>query len=95
MHPQDRARLVTLGFSPEVVARTEEVLRVWEVEILFTTCTYCRKPCFVPELCTRQTKRRKKLPADLFLKRHLVSRRDRDGDPRCYPCEDWQHEYGW
>lgn len=95
MIPQDRARLVTLGYTPEVIARTEEVLRVWEVEVLFTTCAWCKKPCFVPELCTRQTKRRKKLPADLFLNRRLLSVRDRDGEPRCQPCDDWQFEYGW
>ncbi len=94
MNPQDRARLVSLGYSAEVIARTEEVLKVWEVDVLFTTCAWCRKPCFVPELCDRSKRKRKKLPADLFLKRHLLSVRDRDKEPRCVPCDDYVFEYG-
>jgi hypothetical protein len=95
MNPQDRARLVTLGYSAEVIAKTEEVLRVWEVSQLFTTCSMCHEPCFVPELSVRRTHRRKKLPADLLLKRHLLSIRDREGNPRCHPCDDWKFEYGY
>lgn len=94
MKPQDRKQLEALCFPPEVIARTEEVLRLWGVADLFATCSYCGKPCYNPDL-HRGKHLRKKLPADLFWKQELVSRRDRAGDVICVPCDDYKFEYGW
>jgi hypothetical protein len=90
MTAQDRQRLVALGLSAEVIAKTEEVLRVWEVDVLFVTCSVCGKPCISPEVRKRQY-RRKTPPAELFHKAPLGFRED-DGDIICWPCDDdrWQ-----
>jgi hypothetical protein len=85
--PQDRKRLEQLGFAPEVIAKTEEVLKVWEVEELFVTCTYCGKPCFHPDL-KRQRRHRKRLPADLFAKMEHVGFYDNQGEVICWPCDE-------
>lgn len=94
MNPRDRKRLEDLGFAPEVIAKTEEVLRVWEMEDLFTTCTYCHKSCYRPEIVSKRKYRRKKLPSELLLKRELLACRDSQGDVICWPCDDFQFEYG-
>ena len=91
MNPHDRKRLEDLRFSPEVVAKTEEVLRVWGVEDVFAKCSYCGKHCFNPDL-PRGKHLRKKLPADLFLRRELVGFRDEDGTIICWPCDDFRFE---
>jgi hypothetical protein len=90
MTTQDRKLLEGAGLSPEDIARTEEVLRIWEVETLFLRCSFCGKPCIVPEVRLRQF-RRKKPPSVLFQK-FPVGYRDRDGDIICGPCDDaqWQ-----
>jgi hypothetical protein len=93
MKPGDRKRLEDLHFSPEVVARTDDVLRLWDVEDLFAKCSYCGKPCFNPDL-PRGKHLRKKLPADLFQRRELVGFRDESGEVICRPCDDFQFEYG-
>jgi hypothetical protein len=75
MKPEDRKMLEDFRFSPEVIAEAEEVLRPWEIEDLFATCSYCGKQCFNPGL-PKGKRRRKKLPADLFAKRELLGFRD-------------------
>jgi hypothetical protein len=94
LNPQYRKRLEDLRFAPEVIARTEEVLRVWGEPELFATCSYCGKVCFHPDLPPGKHLR-KKLPADLFLKREMVGFRDRAGEVICGPCDDFQFEYGY
>jgi hypothetical protein len=93
MNPQDLVRLKDLRFSSEVIDKTEEVLRLWEIENLFTVCSYCDKPCFVPEVANKRQFRRKKLPAELFLRRELISVRDELGDVVCIPCDDFNFEH--
>lgn len=93
MNPSDRKRLVDLRFSADAIARTEEVLRLWGVEDLFATCSYCRKPCYNPDL-PRGKFHRKKLPAEMFWRRELIGFRDELGDIVCWPCDDFQFEYG-
>jgi hypothetical protein len=93
VNPQDRKRLEDLRFAPEVIARTEEVLRVWGEPALFATCSYCGKVCLHPDL-PRGKHLRKKLPADLYLKRELIGFRDHAGEVICLPCDDFQFEYG-
>jgi hypothetical protein len=39
MNTQERKRLEELRLSQEVIAKTEEVLRVWEIEESFLTCS--------------------------------------------------------
>lgn len=86
MHTDDRKRLEALGFSSEVIERTEAVLAAWGVERLFATCADCGGTCLDPELPRR--KNRKKLPADLFHRRALRSYRNRGGEILCDPCDD-------
>jgi len=93
MNPRDRKRLEDLRFSPEVIAKTEEVLSTWGVEELFAKCSFCGKVCFNPDL-PRGKHLRKKLPSDLFLRRELVGFRYEDGSVICWPCDDFQFEYG-
>jgi hypothetical protein len=90
MTAQDRQRLEALGLSAEVIARAEEVLRVWEVETLFVTCSLCGQACISPDVRKRQY-RRKTPPAELFDKAPLGFRDD-DCDIVCWPCDDarWQ-----
>jgi hypothetical protein len=92
MNPNDRKRLEALRFSPEVIAKTEEVLRVWGVEDLFATCSSCGKPCYGPDVPRRQY-RRKKLPAELFWRRELFACRNSTGSVVCFPCDDFEFEY--
>ena len=92
MHPDNRKTLEALGFAPEVIAKADGVLRFWGADRLFATCTDCGKPCLDPGLPRR--KHRKKLPAELFHRRALLSRRTRGGEVRCMPCDDYQFEYG-
>lgn len=88
MNPNDRKRLEDLKFSAEVIARTEEVLRLWEIENLFAVCVDCGKPCYNPDL-PRGKFRRKKLPADLFQRRELWSyRKKRTDEIVCWPCDE-------
>ncbi len=93
MTPLDRQRLIELGFTSEVIAKTEEVLQFWGVSPLFVTCYACGKVCHNPDLPPRKYKR-KKLPAVLFHRYELLSKRDSDGDVLCLPCDDYQFEYG-
>lgn len=93
MKPQDRKRLEDLRFASEVIVRTEEVLGVWGDPELFAKCSYCGKVCFNPDL-PRGKHLRKKLPADLFLKRELVGFWDHDHEVICWLCDDFQFEYG-
>ena len=86
MTAQDRKMLEELRLSQEVIARTEEVLRVWEVEELFVVCSYCSKPCINPDVRRRQF-RRKKPPADLFLKA-AIGFRDWEGRVICWACDE-------
>jgi hypothetical protein len=88
---RDRKRLEDLRSPPDVIARTEEVLRLWGVEDLFATCSYCGKPCYNPDLPKRQY-RRKKLPADLFLKQDLLGFRDSSGEVICWPCDELEFQ---
>ncbi len=91
MNPHDRERLEALHFSVDVIERTEDVLRVWEFEDLFTRCSYCGQVCYNPDLSRRQY-RRKKLPADLFLKRELLGFRDHEGGVICRACDEEQFQ---
>lgn len=91
MNPRDRKRLEDLRFSPEVIARTEETLRLWEIEDLFATCSRCGKPCYNPDL-PKGKHLRKKLPVDLFLKRDLLGFRDRQGDVICWACDELEFQ---
>jgi len=91
MNALHRKRLAGLGFSPEVVARTEEVLQLWEVEDLFAKCSYCGKDCYAPDL-PRGKYRRKKLPAELFWNRELLGFRDREGAVICWWCDEIQFQ---
>lgn len=91
MIPSDRKRLDDLRFASEVISRTEEVLRVWGDPELFATCRYCGKVCFHPDL-PRGKHLRKKLPADLFLKRELLGFRDDFDNVICWPCDDEQFQ---
>ena len=93
MNPQDRKRLEDLRFDPEVIARTEKVLRVWGEPELFAKCSYCGKVCYNPDL-PRGQHLRKKLPADLFLKRDLGGFRDHAGEVICWPCDDFEFQHG-
>ena len=93
MNSNTRKLLENLRFSVEVIDKAEEVLRVWKVEELFDKCSYCGNVCFNPDL-PRGKHLRKKLPADLFLRRELVSLRDEVGDVICLPCDEYQFEYG-
>jgi hypothetical protein len=93
MKKPDRERLEQLKFPPETIARTEEVLALWGVADLFATCSFCRKPCFNPDL-PKGKHLRKKLPAELFWRRELVGFRDESGEVICWPCDDFQFEYG-
>ncbi len=95
MTAQDRTRLESLGFSTDTIARTEDVMRVWEMEDLFTTCEYCHKTCYRPEACSKRQYRRKKLPAELFLKRELLGFRDSEGAVICWPCDEFQFQEGF
>jgi hypothetical protein len=94
MKPQDRKRLEDLRFPPDVIARAEEVLRVWEVEDLFAVCSSCGEPCYNPDLPGGKY-RRKKLPADLFLKRDLLGFRDSTGAVICWPCDEFHFQEGY
>ena len=93
MNADDHQRLIDLGFMPEVVARTEEVLGVWGIERLFATCCHCGKPCLDPDLPRRRD--RKKLPADLFHRYELCGTRDKRGRVACLPCDDFEFEHGF
>jgi hypothetical protein len=90
MTAQDRKTLESCGVSPEAISKIEEVLRVWEVEQLLFSCSYCGKPCINPAVRKRQY-RRKTPPAELFLK-IPVGLPDDDGDIVCWPCDNarWQ-----
>lgn len=90
MTAQDLKQLQRLGLSAEVIAKTEEVLRVWEVESLFVACSSCGQLCIHPDVRRRQYRRRKP-PAELFDKTPLGFR-DEAGDIVCFPCDDaqWQ-----
>ena len=87
MNAQDRKRLEELGFSPEVIAKTAEVLRIWEVEELFVLCSYCGKPCITPEVRNRKY-RRKKPPSELFWNTDILGFKDDDGGFICRVCDD-------
>ena len=87
MHAQDKKRLEDLRLAPEVIARVADVLQAWGEPELFAKCTYCGKVCFHPDLPTGK-RLRKKLPADLFLKRDLIALRDYAGEVICLPCDD-------
>ncbi len=91
MKAKDRKTLETLRFSPEVIAKTEEVLQLWEIEDLFATCSYCGRVCYNPDLPKGQH-RRKKLPADLFWKRDLLGFRDTSGEVICWACDEEQFQ---
>lgn len=93
MNPEERQRLVDLGFSPEVIARTEKVLVAWGVTRLFDTCCHCRELCIDPDL-PRGKRNRLKLPADLFHRREIVGCRDGHGRVACIPCENFEFEHG-
>ncbi len=93
MRPIDRNQLELLRFSPDVIERTEAVLKVWGVEDLFAKCSYCGKVCLNPDL-PRGKRLRKKLPADLFHRRELIGFREEDCQIICWPCDDFQFEYG-
>lgn len=86
MREQDRKHLEELRISPEAIAKTEEVLKFWGIEVLFVKCTQCGKLCYSPSVPGRY--RRKKLPAELFYNRNLIGFTDRHGDVVCLPCED-------
>jgi hypothetical protein len=86
MNPQDRKRLEELQFSPEVIWKTEEVLRIWGVTELFVLCSWCGNPCINPEIRNRKYRRRKP-PSELFWKLALGFRDD-DGTIICRPCDD-------
>lgn len=86
MSPDDRKTLEALGVSAEVIERADEVLRFWGAERLFARCADCGGWCLDPDLPRR--KNRKKLPADLFHRRPLLSVRTRDGEVRCIVCDD-------
>ena len=94
MNPEDRQRLNDLRFPADVIARTEEVLRAWGVERLFTTCCHCGKACLDPDL-PRGKRLRKRLPADLFHRREMVGCRDTRGRVACLPCDDFEFEHGF
>ena len=91
MNALHRKRLSDLGFSPEDIGRTEEVLRLWEVEDLFAKCSYCGKDCYHPDL-PKGKYLRKKLPADLFWKRELLGFRDHAGEVICWWCDEMQFQ---
>jgi hypothetical protein len=90
MKPQDRKRLEELRLSPEVIAKTEDVLRVWEIEDLFVVCSFCGKPCINPKLRRKQY-RRKKPPAELFEKIELGFE-GHDGSIICWSCDNAQFQ---
>jgi hypothetical protein len=93
VNAEERQRLIELGFSPEVVARTEQVLAAWGVARLFATCCHCHEPCIDPDL-PRGKRNRLKLPADLFHRREIVGCRDGHGRVACIPCEHFEFECG-
>jgi hypothetical protein len=87
MKANDHKRLEDLRFSPEVIAKTEAVLRLWAIEDLFATCSHCGRDCYNPDLPKGQH-RRKKLPADLFWKRDLLGFRGTSGQVICWACDE-------
>lgn len=91
MNPNDRQKLEALRFSSEVITKTEEVLRFWEVQELFAKCSYCGKDCYNPDL-PKGKHRRKKLPADLFLKPDLLGFRESLGKVICGPCDELEFQ---
>lgn len=87
MQDRDFAKLQELGFSAEVISKTDEVLRIWEIDRLFVECSYCGKLCYNPELPGRRFKR-KKLPSELFWNQDLLGWLDvYSNKPICEPCE--------
>ncbi len=94
MTPLDRQRLIDLGFSSEVIAKTEEVMQLWGMSPLFVTCDRCGKICVNPDLPGRKYKR-KKLPFELTSRNRyeLLSLRKRTGEVMCLPCDDFEFEY--
>lgn len=86
MNAEERKRLEALGFTSEVIERADAVLAAWGEDRLFATCVDCGGACLVPELPRR--KNRKKLPADLFYRRALLSRRDPHDGVLCMVCDD-------
>ncbi|OWK36036.1 hypothetical protein FRUB_08599 [Fimbriiglobus ruber] len=64
---------------------------MWGIERLFVTCSYCGKPCYNPDLPGGK-RLRKKLPADLFLKRDLLGFKDHAGEMICWPCDEWEFQ---
>lgn len=87
MNAEDRTRLKGAGFSAEVITAVEEILRLWEIERLFTRCSYCGGDCYHPDL-PKGKYRRRKLPAELFLNQERLGFRDELGDVVCWRCDD-------
>ena len=87
MRDSDRNKLLKLGFSTDVIIKTEEVLAVWEIETLFVTCPRCGESCFNPDLPGNKF-RRKKLPAELKWNENLAGYRDRFGEIVCWTCDE-------
>ncbi len=86
MDAGDRERLKAMGFSAEVIERAEAVLAAWGVERLLAVCVDCGRHCLDPDLPRRRD--RKKLPADLFHRRAMLSRRDSYFGVLCMECDD-------
>jgi len=90
MNVQDRKILESLNFPSEAIAKTEDVLRLWEVDELFVLCSYCGKHCINPKVRNRKL-RRKKPPSELFRIAELGFD-DRDGRFICWPCDEKQFQ---
>lgn len=86
MDAGDRERLKAMGFSPEVIERADSVLTAWGVEQLLAVCVDCGRHCLDPDLPRRRN--RKKLPADLFHRRAMLSRRHPHDGVLCMECDD-------
>lgn len=86
----ERTQLERFGLSVEAIAKTAEVLQVWEVEEILVTCSYCRKLCINPDVRKRQY-RRKTPPTELFLK-VPVGFRDKVCAVICWPCDEDQFQ---
>ncbi len=91
MHSRDLALLQQLGFSAEVIAKTDSVLQAWEIDRLFVECSYCGKACYNPDLPGGRFKRLK-LPSELFWNQELLTWWDRDDKPICETCEAQRSE---
>ncbi len=90
MTEQERKYLEAAGLSADIIAKTEEVLQVWEIELLLVICAFCDRLCLNPLISKRQY-RRKTPPSELFLKLRLGLPDKFDGII-CLPCDNarWQ-----